>query len=69
MSARKLMLVVFTAVLAAMAFAAAPAMAESAPAILTQEVTGVLSTEAIVSAEINPGGIPAEWHVEYEPGS
>ncbi|MGA7704760.1 MAG: fibronectin type III domain-containing protein [Solirubrobacteraceae bacterium] len=68
MSARKLMLVVFTAVLAAMAFAVAPAMAESAPVIVAQEVTGVLSTEATVSAEINPGGIPTGWHVEYEPG-
>jgi hypothetical protein len=67
MSARRFILVVLT-VLGATAIAASPAMAESAPTILTQEVTGVLSTEATVGAEINPGGIPAEWHVEYEPG-
>lgn len=68
MSARKSMLAVFTVMLATMLFTTTPAMAESAPAILTQEVTGVLSTEATVSAEVNPGGISTELYVEYEPG-
>jgi hypothetical protein len=38
------------------------------PIITEQAIAGIDSTEATVTAEINPSGLPSTYDVEYEPG-
>jgi hypothetical protein len=56
---------IFASALGALAFAAAPALAGSPPTIANEQASDVSATEAIVSAEIDPGGEPTDYHVEY----
>lgn len=48
----------------ALAFASAAALA-AAPAISGEEVSSVGSSEATLSAKVNPGGVPTTYRVEY----
>jgi len=38
------------------------------PAVTEESIAGVTATEATLSAQIQPGGQPATYQVEYEPG-